>query len=279
MAATSGQSIQFSCSKCSTMLKEAISLPHSTHEECPVCGSPLSETLQTRPKKRPSEICIQFQVAYETNACLGLGIKKDMDSFLALRLGDGLCIVGEYANLLAARLCVRAFLPIKQGGLGAESIVFVDAGNSSDIYQCVSFARQFGLEIHKVLKGIAVSRAFTIYQLAQLIVYELPKALQKFKSKIVVVSDLLRMFLEDPQVNKKEANYLIGEIMESLHKIDDIMLIMSVNSHSRHDSQILPLFAKRIEVARTKQLGVILYNGRKLQSFSISEKELYIYSG
>lgn len=256
------------------MLKEAMSLPDSTHEECPVCGSPLSEALQMRTKKQKNRISVKFQTAYEANACLGLGI-KEIDSFLDLRFGDRLCIVGEHASLLVARLCVRAFLPIRQGGLGAESIVFVDAGNISDMYQCASFARQFGLEIHKVLRGIAVSRAFTIHQLAQLIVYELPKALQEFKSKIVVVSDLLQMFLEDPQVNKKEARYLVGEMMESLHKMDDIMLITSVDSHSLHDDQILPLFAKRIEVTRAKQLDIILHNGRKSQSPLVSEKELY----
>lgn len=273
--ATSGQSIQFSCSKCSAMLKE-ISLPHSTHKECPVCGSLLSETLQAWPKKQSSKVCIQFQTAYKARACIGIGI-KEIDSFLALRIGDRLCIVGEHANLLVTRLCVRAFLPIRQGGLGAESIVFVDACNSSDVYQCASFARQSGLEIHKVLRGIAVSRAFTIHQLAQLVVYELPKALREFGSKIVVVSDLLRMFLEDPQVNKREASYLIGEITKSLRKIDDIMLIMSVGGHSRHDSQILPLFAKRIEVARAKQLDITLHNGRKSQSLLVPEKELYVY--
>lgn len=273
--ATSGQSIQFSCSRCSTMLKEATSLPDSMHEECPVCGSPLSEAWKMRIKKQQSRISVRFQTAYEANACLGLGI-KEIDSFLDLRLGDRLCIIGEHANLLATRLCVRAFLPIRQGGLGAESIVFVDAGNSSDMYQCASFARQSGLEIHKVLGGIAVSRAFTIHQLAQLIVYELPKALREFKSKIVVVSDLLQMFLEDPQVNKKEARYLVGEMIESLHKMEDIMLITSVDSHALHDDQILPLFAKRIEVTRAKQLGIILHNGRKSQSLVVPEKELYI---
>jgi hypothetical protein len=135
------------------------------------------------------------------------------------------------------------------------------------MYQCTSFARQFGL---------VVSRAFTIHQLAQLVVYELPKALREFKSKIVVVSDLLQMFLEDPQVNKKEASYLIDEIMQSLHKMDDVMLIMSVSGHSLYDNQVLPLFSKHIEVAGAKRLDIILHNGRKSQSFSMPEKELHV---
>jgi hypothetical protein len=170
-----------------------------------------------QPKKQDTTTCSRqqrtlFQTAYEINAYLGLGI-EEIDSFLTLRLGDRLCIVGDCANLLVTRLCVRAFMPVKQSGLDAESVVFVDADNSSDVYQCVNFARQFGLEIQKVLRGIVVSRAFTIHQLAALVAHELPKAMWQFNAKLVVVSNLLRMFTEDPQVSRKEARYLINEIV------------------------------------------------------------------
>lgn len=273
--ATSGQSIQFFCSKCKTILKEAISpdRPPSISEECPACGCKLSETLQMQPKNQ--DACRQrtlFQTAYEVNACLGLGI-SEIDSFLALRLGDRLCIVGDHANLPVTRLCVRAFMPIKQGGLGAGSVVFVDAGNSSDVYRCVNFARQFGLDTKKVLRGIVVSRAFTIHQLAALVAHELPKAARQFNAKLVVVSDLLRMFTEDPQVSHKEAQYLISEIMESVHRIDDVLLVMSLQGNSPYDNQILPSFGKRIEATH---LGIKLHNGRRSRQVAMPEKELYV---
>jgi hypothetical protein len=228
-----------------------------------------------QPRKQSSRPRIPFQTAYEINACLGFGI-KEIDYFLALRLGDRLCIVGDHASLLATRLCVRAFMSIKQGGLGAGSIVFVDAGNSSDVYQCVSFARQFGLEIQQVLGGIVVSRAFTIHQLAALVVQELPKAMQEFNSRIVVISNLLRMFMEDPQVSQKETRYLIDEIMESVHKMDGVLLVMSLHVSSPYDNQILPSFAKRVEMTKTEQPNIMLHNSRRSKRFSIPEKELYI---
>ena len=269
-----GQSIQFSCSKCNTILKETMSpdRPPNISEECPGCGCQLSETLQVQPKKHASKQHTLFQTAYEVNAGLGLGIRK-IDSFLALRSGDRLCIVGDYANLLVSRLCVRAFMPVRQGGLGEGSVVFVDAGNSSDIYRCASFARQFGLDIQKVLRGIAVSRAFTIHQLAGLVAHELPKAVRQFNAKLVVVSELLRMFTEDPQVSRKEARYLINEIMESVHRMGDVLLVMSLHGSSPYDGQILPSFGKRIEA---NPLGIRLYNGRRSRQFSLPEKELYI---
>ncbi|MGI0049759.1 MAG: hypothetical protein ACREAW_09480 [Nitrososphaera sp.] len=271
---TSGQSIQFSCSKCKTILKEAASpdRPPSISEECPACGCQLSETLQVQSKTHANKQHTVFQTAYEVNTCLCLGI-TEIDSFLALRSGDRLCIVGDYANQLVSRLCVRAFMPVRQGGLGAGSVVFVDGGNSSDIYRCVNFARQFGLEIQKVLGGIAVSRAFTIHQLAALVAHELPKAIRQFNAKLVVVSDLLRMFTEDPQVSRREARYLISEIMESVHKIDNVLLVMSLRDNSPYDSQILPSFGKRIEA---NHLNIKLHNGRKSRQVAMPEKELYI---
>lgn len=277
--ATSGQRIQFFCSRCRTVLKEAASpdRPRDICEECPACGSPLSETLQTQTKNHHPSPRVSFQTAHEVNACLGLGI-KEIDSSLALRLGDRLCIMGDCASLVVSRLCVRALMPIRQGGLGAGSIVLVDAGNSSDVYQCASFARQFGLEIQRVLRGILVSRAFTIHQLAALVAHELPRAVREFNSRIVVVSDLLRMFTQDPQVSRKEAGYLIGEIMESVRKVEGVLLIMSFHGGSPYDSQILQAFAKRIEITKTKQLNVMLHNDGKSRGILLPERALY-FSG
>jgi hypothetical protein len=164
-------------------------------------------------------------------------------------------------------------MPVRQGGLDAGSVVFVDAGNSSDMYRCASFARQFGLEIQRVLRGVAVSRAFTIHQLAGLVTHELPKIMQQLNPRIVIISDLLKMFTEDPQVNHSEARYLINEIMESVRKTNDAMLIMSLHGSSPYDCQILPSFDKRIEMDR---LNIKLHSGSRSKQISLEEKELHI---
>lgn len=51
-------------------------------------------------------------------------------------------------NILLTRLCVRALLSKRQGGFESLSVIFVDAGNSSDIYQTVNFARQYVFLLH-----------------------------------------------------------------------------------------------------------------------------------
>ena len=58
-------------------------------------------------------------------------------------------------------------LPKRYGGMGSDysKPIAIDAGNCSNVYQFVYFARQYGLEVKKVLQSIVVSRVFTIYQL------------------------------------------------------------------------------------------------------------------
>ncbi len=280
--ANSGQSIQFFCSKCNTLIKETTHMdrPSNISEDCPACGSLLSETLQTM-TKRPAGAVAQLQplqTAYEINATITLGM-EDIDSFLALRLGDRLCIIGSNANLFAARLCIHALMPIRQGGIGAQSIIFVDAGNCSDIYQCVNFARQLGLEVQKVLRSIVVSRAFTIYQLAGVIAHELPQVVRRFNSKLVVISDLLKMFTQDPQISKSEATYLISEIMASLSNITDVLVVLSIQDESPYNAKILEAFGKRIEIAKKDgRLCILLCNHHRSKQTSMLEKGLRVIS-
>ena len=276
----SGQSIQFFCSKCNTPIKETAYMDGpSMSKDCPACGSLLSETMRAAAKKLPSPaVRLPLQTAYEINAILTVGM-KDIDSFLALRLGDRLCIIGNNANLFVARLCVHALMPVRRGGIGVQSIVFIDAGNNSDIYQCVNFARQLGLEVQKILKGMVVSRAFTIYQLAGVITRELPQAIRRFNSKLVVISDLLKMFTEDPQISKAEAGYLIDAIVASLNNMTDVLMILSIQDESPYNIQILKAFGKRIKVAKKDdKLCITLCNHHRSMQTSVLEKELRIIS-
>lgn len=76
---------------------------------------------------------------------------------------------------------------IRSHGLSSlsSSLIFVDTGegNSSDIYQCVIFARQYGLRIKKLLQSIIVSAAFTIHQISNIIIYHLHNVIQQFNAK------------------------------------------------------------------------------------------------
>jgi hypothetical protein len=175
----------------------------------------------------------------------------------------------KFINILLARLCVYSLsLRRRQEGFRLSSsssssssppsspyVVIVDAGNSLDFYQFVEFMRQYGLDIKETLQRIVVSRAFIVHQLANLIINELPNIIRQLETCIVIVPDLLQMFTHDPNIDPKEAKYLIKEIVSAIRKIaissSQIRCVVSWNYHrqsSSYNKILFPIFDKYIQV-------------------------------
>ena len=279
--------VRYFCPRCNTLLKETevpVDYVVSTLvEECPACGSSLQDNLRKELASSQSpQAPPKFHTAYDFAAKLTFDIEQ-VDRLLTLSLGDRLCIVGggRYANLLITRLWVRILMPHRHGGLEADSVVSVDAGNCTDVYQCVKFARQYYMDVRQVLRSIRVSRAFTAYQVAGLIIQTLHRVIERFSPKVVTVFDLLGMF-DDPQVEPDEAVYLINEMVAAIRKIpDDILVVVSLhNSKSKpnqYDSLILPAFTKRIEISssHSRNLKARMYSRQRLLGeASISDADL-----
>jgi hypothetical protein len=290
---------QYRCSLCHTVLKETKSPIDNSifrslkNERCASCGNILQEqtviVAVQQPSLRPSQNNISpptFQtgegafvlpVVEKVGMAAGTQIPlsqgafdiAEIDSLLDLSdRGGSICVAssrksrdgGWHANTLVTRLCVRALMSRRHGGFGSPSVIFIDAGNCSDIYQCVNFARQYGLDIQKVLDSIMVSRPFTIHQLAGLLIYELESAaIHRFGAKLVVVSDMLKMFSQeasDPQLDHDEAQWLLREIAMSLQRISaQALVIISLNNNNNNrPSQyrsLLPHCDNRIDITAT----------------------------
>jgi hypothetical protein len=168
-----------------------------------------------------------------------------------------------FTNFLLSRLCVRALMSNRyNGGLNSNHVIFIDAGgNNSDPYQCVNFARQYGLDIKKVLQSIIVCRAFTIYQLANLIIYELPKVIRQFDNvKLIIIADLLGMFVSDPQIEIEEAEYIIEKIITSIRRqLSENLLFLvslSVDDDSSNNSHKFANYYKHITTRSSKSIKI-----------------------
>jgi DNA-directed RNA polymerase subunit RPC12/RpoP len=273
-----GPLLQYYCSSCGKILNESSTLmiqKERLREECPSCGALLSSTLQnmelsrqlSRSQQVPSvfthkpveHLSVDFQTAYRQIQDLSIRFAfdiKKIDSLLNLESTGTLCIAGEqkYSQLLIDRLCVHSMLPRRYGGIGLDysKTIAIDAGNCTNIYQSVDFARQYGLEVKKVLQNIVVSRVFTIYQLADLVIHELPKIIQELspRNKLIVVYGLLHLFVSDPHLDKADAKHLIKEISRSLRKLSKDRLVIVSFSHRNNEYErlLLPVFDKRIEI-------------------------------
>jgi len=114
----------------------------------------------------------------------------------------------------------------------------------------VSIAREYGLHHRNVLHKVLVIRQFTIYQLTNTILYDLPKRIQLHKPKVIVISGLLDQFYQDPYIHTAEVESLTSQIVTALHKIKDVFIILTSRST---DSQIEFPALSRIEI-RAKQV-------------------------
>jgi hypothetical protein len=158
-------------------------------------------------------------------------------------------LVGKCSTLVD-RLCITALLPERHGGFGSPHVIIIDGGNQSDIYQCVNFARQYGLDIENILRRIIVSRAFTIYQLVGLITNELPKVVRRFDTKALIIRDMLHMFI-DSQIRIDEARPLINEITNSLRIFSkDMSVIVSLSRvpSPQYYKMLFPCFDRCIQI-------------------------------
>ncbi len=255
-------------------------------EECTCCGALLIDTLQNRTvsasvpqeavvtnttPKSLQDLSLEFRTAFrqieDSSVKFPFDIEK-IDSILNLNAYGSLCIIGEqkYTQLLINRLCVHSMLPRRHGGieLNNSKIIAIDTDNCTDVYQFVDFARQYGLEIEKVLKNIVVSRVFTIYQLAYLIVHKLQEAIEQFssekKNRLIVIYGLLHLFVSDPHADKADAKNLTKEIASSLRKIskDRFIIVSFAHCNIEYEKLLLPAFDKYIEITNNIDDGKIL---------------------
>ncbi len=220
-----------------------------------------------------------FKTALEYRDTFAFGIDK-LDSKLQLHLDDMIGIFGDtrYTNALSTRLVVRSLLPRNHGGVDAENVIVIDADNSSSPYLYVDIGRQYGMHHRNLLHKVLVSRQFTIYQLTNTILYDLPKRIQLHKPKLIVISGLLDQFYQDPYIRTAEVESLVSQIVTALHKINDVFIILT----SRFtDNQIEFPALSRIEI-RTKRefdetkLNLSIYNNGRLKKVSMAEAELRI---
>jgi hypothetical protein len=136
------------------------------------------------------------------------GVRKNQFTFL---------YGGKVCQAIAERLCVRSQLPVDDGGFGAAS-VFIDGGNTFDVYHASEYATMLYLDRDKILRGIKVSRAFTCYQLVNLIVDKLPMLLCEQSIGLVIISNILDLFL-DSEVDLKETKHIVNFLSNFLTQL------------------------------------------------------------
>ena len=281
---------QYLCSTCGSVLKETTEYVeiHLLREECPSCGSILAESLIRRillPEAKISTPKIQIQTA---DTLLQLNKLRfdipEIDSFIELTARDLCSISGYGANVLLTRLCIRSLLPERHGGLNSPYVMVADAGNHTDVYGAINFARQYGMSKKNVAERILVVRAFTVHQVRRLISVELPEIVQKYQVRSVIVPGLLNVFDdEDPNMKKRDVKKEVSRIMEAINELSArVLVVTSVQQgSSSHSKSALRAFKKRINLLQRDKYSMLkaeIYNQGDSKVVNLTERELKIIS-
>ncbi|MFL6473629.1 MAG: hypothetical protein ACJ70Y_04190 [Nitrososphaera sp.] len=287
---------QYLCSTCGSVLKETTEYIeiHLLKEECPSCGSTLAESLIRRTLQHEAEISPPSSlllppppIQTADNLLVLNKLRFDIpsiDSFIELSERDLCCISGYGANMLLTRLYIRSLLPERYGGLDSPYVMVADAGNHTDVYSAINFARQYGMSKKNVAERILVVRAFTVHQVRRLISVELPEIVKKYQIRSVIVPGLLNAFDEDPNMRMKDVEKETLRIMETINELSTrVLVVTSVQQggSNKHES-ILQAFKKRISLLLQKEkyriLKAEIYNQGNSKVVNLTERELKIIS-
>jgi len=167
--------------------------------------------------------------------------------------GDFSIICGSSASTIASLLCVRAQLANQLGGLGS-SVVFVDGGNTFELYRIAQLAKMHHLPPKQALDNIYVSRAFTAYQLVTLIMQKMKLAIAKFNAKTVIISDLTGFFL-DKDIPEFEAKRIFSQASAYLSNFARENNIALIATHLPHRNEKLNNELQALAAAKS---GVVL---------------------
>jgi len=89
-------------------------------------------------------------------------------------------------------------------------VLFIDGWNVADVYAMARVAEGLGLGV-EALKRIYVSRAFTAYQVLGLL-KDLESHVERFRPVLVVLSEPLRLFLDDEFPRREGVNMLAAAV-------------------------------------------------------------------
>jgi DNA-directed RNA polymerase subunit RPC12/RpoP len=276
---------QYYCARCKSKLKESpVELAASPSDLCPQCGSFLTETLQ-RNQEGKSLQQQQQQAPPVLRTALDLAVPSfgipRLDAIVG-RFATSVCLTGpQIAEALFWRAIVRSLVPRRAGGSGFSKVLLIDAGNCSDIYLCVDYARQCGLSLDRLLDGIIVTRAFTVYQLAAL-ARGVGQAARRFGADMIAMADMAKMFVTDPLTQKEEPR-LAKKIAQSLVTASSQVPVMAFTG-SFGVSDWLDRFDATIEAATIQQQnhqGQTMLSCRcgksgEKKSVAISDSEVYL---
>jgi len=208
---------------------------------------------------------------------LSFGIQTIDQKYPGFKPGNFTVLHGHpFCRNLIFKLCVHSQLSKQDGGLNSSTI-YIDGGNTFNPYTISTLAQESNLNPKSTLEKVFVSRAFTAYQLSAIILKTLKDALKRYKSKLILISNITDLFL-DNDVPTKEAfeifDNMTSHLTELAHKQKIIIIATHPNNseHSKRQNILESILLEKAHivarVAETKgRLQLTIYDRDYSESF------------
>ena len=149
--------------------------------------------------------------------------KRKTRRIIELTMGDIACFVKPRSDFVCDSI-VRGILPKRHNGLESPTVYVLVTDNKFDFYNITDIADKKYMILDRALKNVIVKRIFTIYQLAHFLIIDLEKNLEKYKSKLVVITG--DFFLSDPQISKQDKDWLYPQMIQAIKKVANSIIIV-----------------------------------------------------
>ena len=168
----------------------------------------------------------KFVLEFSNNDENNRKIRKTIE----LTIGDIACFVKPHSDFVCDTI-VRAILPKRHNGLESPTVYVLVTDNKFDFYNITEIAEKKYKILDRTLKNVIVQRVFTIHQLAHFLIKELEIDLEKYKSKLLVITG--DFFLSDPQITKRHKDWLYPQLLKAIKKVkDSVILVFSLTKLS-----------------------------------------------
>ena len=190
-----------------------------------------------------------------------------IDKFLDFRDKKNICIINKstqsnFLNHLITNLCIDSFENKEK-----YKTFVIDSGKGNNLchvyLEIINRQSNVLYNSENILKNIIIVRTFTFYQLANIVIKEIPKLIKhEVNCKIqIVILDLLNTFPSSLSTssysnnkidNNPNFNYnllLLEQIINKLIQISKTyFVILSYNSNKLLDNIIIPKFSNKLEI-------------------------------
>jgi hypothetical protein len=168
----------------------------------------------------------KFILQFSSNDYNKKKIRKARRQTIELTISEISCFVKPHSDFVCDTI-VRGILPKRHNGLESPTVYVLVTDNKFDFYIITEIADKKYRILDRALERIIVKRIFTIHQLAHFLIIDLEKDLEKYKSKLMVITG--DFYLSDSQITKEDKDWLYPQMIKAIkEKIkDSIILVFS----------------------------------------------------